>query len=228
MMTDSRQIQHISRSIFSNNNNKFFKIYFYPVQRIKMIVIRYNDTWLNLPLMIAGGFLIGMTNYHACLARLHKFQSDLDAKEQKVYQEIIQERKQTTISSFFLAVLIAAVYTLCAIFLYNKSLDYHLFSEILAIILSLTYFVYILSVKKKSMLVDANLSTEEIREWYNVYVCMERQFHLYFLYGFLLVGGVLMFIDILNQPVHCTYVHFDTNMKKKLRKKKVNKKSKNP
>jgi len=184
------------------------------------IVIETRQRWLNLPILITAGLVSGLVNYHGCLKQLQSFQSHLDASQQALYQEICKEREHIFYTSLAQGVIIGILYLFFSIVFLNRVIGYGLFCESLAIVVVILYLFYQITTKKKNMLLDGNLSEEDVKEWYKVYQCMERQFNMNFIIGFLVVGFALQLLDIVSPPARFCLTPRIEKKKNKTTKKK--------
>jgi hypothetical protein len=181
------------------------------------IFIEPRPRWFNLPLVIAFGFLSGYLGHAACLKGLRSFEDRLTECQKGLYHEIIKERQHIFWCSLLQGVMIAILYVGCSVLLLGRSFGYSLMGEVLAIIVGIGYLLYIVTDKKKNMLLDGNLDSEDVKDWYRSYQCMDKQFHLYFIMGFLLMGVLLYMIDIISPPYRvCVFIKAEKKNKNKM------------
>lgn len=187
--------------------------------KMDRVFIEMRPRWVNISILITAGFLFGFASSSACMKQLDTLQANLDPPQLQLYESIKKERCQIFSSSLATGFLFAFIYTIISFYLLNRRACYPVFCESSCIILATTYFLYILSFKKKNMLLDANLDIPDTQKWFRVYQCMQQQFHIYFILGFIIVGFFLQMVDIFSPPV-LIGIAFPATTKKRSKKSK--------
>lgn len=165
-----------------------------------MTVLLYKkcDKWFYLPLVLSFGFLFSYSGIHQCYGKIQKLQSSLSPQELALYQEVAEERKNIYWSATMQSLLLVVAYLLFQMMFCGIGNPYYLISNLLCIFLGGIFLFYTLLPKKKSMILDANLSSEETKRWYQVYLCMQNSFWKGFVMGLLVSGFVLMLLDTMS------------------------------
>lgn len=191
------------------------------------LFIEFHTRWFYLPAIITVAFLFSYLGVHECYKKIRSFYAVLDDEQKTVYMEIRKEREKTYWSALLQGCFVAILYILMTTFTCGKSKAiYHLLSDIFCIILTTTYFVYLLKEKKKVMLIDGDLDDAQEKKWIDIYRCMQRSFWSYFLIGLLFSGFVFSLLDILTPPIRVC-VHHHHNKKQNINNKKQNINKKN-
>ena len=168
----------------------------------EQVFIEFHTRWFYLPAIITVGFLFAFTGVKDCYKPIKEFVKSLDNDQKQVYNEIRKERENTYWCALMQGCFMAILYIIVATLTCGRSKPiYHLISDILCIVFTTTYFVYILKEKKKIMLIDGDMDETQEKKWIVIYRCMQRKFHSYFLIGLLFSGFVFSLLDILSPPV---------------------------
>ena len=168
----------------------------------EQVFIEFHTRWFYLPAIITVGFLFAFMGVKDCYKPIREFVQTLDNDQKQVYNEIRKERENTYWCALMQGCFMAIIYIIVATLTCGHSKPlYHLVSDILCIVFTTTYFVYILKEKKKIMLTDGDMDEAQEKKWITIYRCMQRRFHSNFLIGLLFSGFVLSMLDILSPPV---------------------------
>lgn len=153
--------------------------------------------YFYLPTVLVVAILIGFGMQHRCYSRIKMFRGALESDERVLYEQIVRERKRLTMTSIFLGIICVIVYIVCnCLYGWRNRKMYYIVSDILCIFVASVYVFYLMAPKKKYMLSDARLSSDEVRKWFQVYVCMEQSFWKAFLIGLIASMWVLLMMDL--------------------------------
>lgn len=164
-----------------------------------MTVLLYKraDKFFYLPLVLAFGFLGSYTGVHQCYGRIKSLKESLEPKELALYKQVEQERKNVYFTATLQALLVVIAYIIFHLMFGCQTSPYYFLSNILCLFLGSTFLFYTLMTKKKSMILDANLSPDETKRWYHVYLCMQESFWSGFVWGLLVSAFLMMLLDAL-------------------------------
>lgn len=166
------------------------------------VFIEFHTRWFYIPAIISIAFIFAFVGVKDCYKDIKNFVKVLDNDQKKVYNEIRKERENTYWCALMQGCFVAALYIIMTTFTCGQSKPiYHLIFDILCIVFTTTYFVYILKEKKKIMLIDGDMDETQDKKWVKVYRCMQRRFHSYFLIGLLFSGFIFNLLDIMSPPV---------------------------
>lgn len=172
----------------------------------EQIFIEYHTRWFYIPAIIAVAFLFAFASVKDCYKPIREFVQTLDNDQKQTYNEIRKERENTYWCALMQGCFVAILYILVSTLTCGRSKPiYHLVSDILCIVFTTTYFVYILKEKKKIMLVDGDMDEAQEKKWITIYRCMQRKFHSSFLMGLLFSGFVFTMLDTLSPPVRVCF-----------------------
>jgi len=181
------------------------------------IFLEISPRWFYFPTIIVIAFIFASFGIHHCTNKIHKFSSSLNANQKAIYEKIKNERQNIYGCAMMQGFFVSLIYIVYAsVFIGRIKSIYHLISDIAAIIFIVSYFVYTLQPKKNYMLLDGNLNEEERKEWYAIYICMEKSFWGHFLIGIVIGGFLLSILDLWQPPLKICI----SKNKKKSRSKK--------
>jgi len=164
------------------------------------LCIETRSRYFYLPAVLTIAFLCAFGATGNCFRRIRDFETTLQGDQLSVYQEISRERRNIFYRSIFVGLLFVIIYILFSSLARQGGSLYHLCWDTLCILCASIYLFYTISFKKKHMLSDVNLSTEEVRKWYAIYRCMEENFWRSFIVGLLASGAFLVIIDCILPP----------------------------
>lgn len=172
----------------------------------EQIFIEYHTRWFYLPAVIAVAFLFAFAGVKDCYKPIREFVKSLDNDQKQIYNEIRKERENTYWSALMQGCFVAILYIIVSTLTCGCAKPiYHLVSDILCIVFTTTYFVYILKEKKKIMLTDGDMDETQEKKWITIYRCMQRKFNSSFLMGLLFAGFVLTMLDTLSPPIRVCF-----------------------
>lgn len=162
-----------------------------------MTVLLYKraDKWFYLPLVLALGLIGSYSGIHQCYGKIKALKKSLEPKELVLYKQVEKERKNIYFTATMQALLVVVAFILYHLFFGCQTSPYYFMSNILCLFLAGTFLFYTLMGKDKSMILDANLSPDETKRWYHVYICMQNSFWSGFVWGLLLSALLLMILD---------------------------------
>ena len=168
----------------------------------EQVFIEFHTRWFYVPAIISIAFVFAFFGIKDCYKKIRQFVQLLDNDQKKVYNEIRKERENTHWCALMQGCFVAILYIVMTTFMCGRSKPiYHLISDVVCIVFTTTYFVYILKPKKKIMLVDGGMDETQQKKWVEIYRCMQKSFWSYFLIGLLFSGFVFSLLDIISSPV---------------------------
>lgn len=166
------------------------------------VFVQFHSRWFYIPAIISIAFMFAYIGIKDCYKQIKSYVAMLDDDQKKVYNDIRKERESAYWCAMMQGCFIAILYIMFATLTCGKSKSvYHLISDILCIILTTTYFVYILKPKKKIMLLDGDMDEQQEKKWVGIYRCMQKSFWSYFLIGLLTSGFLFTILDIIMPPM---------------------------
>lgn len=157
------------------------------------VVMVKSCPWFHVPLVLVVGFMSAFLNVRQCFGRIRKLKQSLEPKELEKYNQVSKERQTIYTKAMLLSLLLALTYLFVC---WGSASMYYQVSNMMAIFLTGIYIFYTIAPKKHSMILENNLSVEETKNWYRVYLCMETSFWKAFVSGCLLAAVVLMVLDM--------------------------------
>lgn len=136
-------------------------------------------------------FIIGMiymTNAMSNNDTMQQYEKQLPEKLQKIYKQIVTERRQIYYTGYVLGFILAVLFILYNNIILNKSL-----STISMVCVStasaflVNYFYYILTPKTTHMLEHAD-TPEQTKAWLKMYRTMQYHYHMGLFIGLIAVG----------------------------------------
>jgi len=136
-------------------------------------------------------FIIGMiymTNAMSNNDTMQQYEKQLPEKLQKIYKQIVTERRQIYYTGYILGFILAVLFILYNNIILNKSL-----STISMVCVStasaflVNYFYYILTPKTTHMLEHAD-TPEQTKAWLKMYRTMQYHYHMGLFIGLIAVG----------------------------------------
>lgn len=136
-------------------------------------------------------FIVGMiymTNAMSYNDTMQKYEKQLPEKLQKIYKQIVTERRQIYYTGYVLGFILAILFILYNNIILNKSL-----STISMVCVStasaflVNYFYYILTPKTTHMLEHAD-TPEQTKAWLKMYRTMQYHYHMGLFIGLIAVG----------------------------------------
>ena len=136
-------------------------------------------------------FIVGMiymTNAMSYNDTMQKYEKQLPEKLQKIYKQIVTERRQIYYTGYVLGFILAVLFILYNNIILNKSL-----STISMVCVStasaflVNYFYYILTPKTTHMLEHAD-TPEQTKAWLKMYRTMQYHYHMGLFIGLIAVG----------------------------------------
>lgn len=146
----------------------------------------------SLLLSINIGLLVSYAFKYNCHGKINDYQKDLTGDLLTKYEEIKTERMNHFIIGLIVAIVVSLIYYL------NLSSEIQPFEKInvvILFILLLPVVVYTLLPKSDYMLKHSQ-STQDFKDWFNIYLCMKNRCFQGFLSGFAISMMVLSFTDI--------------------------------
>jgi hypothetical protein len=190
---------------FEYSDFGIFLFLFYSCSRIKnkilyrmntaTVVVDIHARWFYLPLVLSVAFICGYGSLSPCYQSIDKFVQGLDDKQKKLYEEVTSERYCIFRNAVTTAIFFAFLYALFSILMGCRNW-YHFSSNTLLIIMASMYLIYKIAPKKKSMLIDGELSAKDSKDWMKVYECMDSSFWTSFVYGLIGSAVLLLIFDI--------------------------------
>jgi hypothetical protein len=163
------------------------------------VVVDIHARWFYLPLVLSVAFVCGYGSLSPCYQSIDKFVQGLDDKQKKLYEEVTAERYCIFRNAVTTAIFFAFLYALFSILMGCRNW-YHFSSNTLLIIMASMYLIYKIAPKKKSMLIDGELSSKDSKDWMQVYECMDSSFWTSFVYGLIGSAVILLLLDIASPP----------------------------
>lgn len=136
-------------------------------------------------------FIIGMiymTNAMSNNGTMRQYEKQLPEKLQKIYKQIVTERRQIYYTGYVLGFILAILFILYNNLILNKTL-----STITMVCVStasafiVNYFYYILTPKTTHMLEHAD-TPEQTKAWLKMYRTMQYHYHMGLFIGLIAVG----------------------------------------
>lgn len=136
-------------------------------------------------------FIIGMiymTNAMSNNGTMQQYEKQLPEKLQKIYKQIVTERRQIYYTGYVLGFILAILFILYNNLILNKTL-----STITMVCVStasafiVNYFYYILTPKTTHMLEHAD-TPEQTKAWLKMYRTMQYHYHMGLFIGLIAVG----------------------------------------
>ena len=136
-------------------------------------------------------FIIGMiymTNAMSYNDTMQQYEKQLPEKLQKIYKQIVTERRQIYYTGYTLGFILAILFILYNNIILNKS-----FSTVSMVCVStasaflVNYFYYILTPKTTHMLEHAD-TPEQTKAWLKMYRTMQYHYHMGLFIGLIAVG----------------------------------------
>ena len=146
----------------------------------------------SLLLSINIGLLVSYAFKYNCHGKINDYQKDLTGDLLTKYEEIKTERMNHFIIGLIVAIVVSLIYY------FNLSSEIPLFEKInvvILFILLLPVVVYTLLPKSDYMLKHSQ-SSQDYKDWFNIYLCMKNRCFQGFLSGFAISMMVLSFTDI--------------------------------
>jgi hypothetical protein len=160
-----------------------------------LLTYQRSQKWFYLPLVLSIGFLSSYMGVHTCYGKIKKLESSLSPSEKELYKEVQFERRDIYFKAMIQSLILVLAYVIFHKLVMCSESMYYLGSNILLLFLGGTYLFYTLLPKQKSMILDANLSNEETKRWYQVYLCMQDSFWRMFVAGLIVSSFVLLLLD---------------------------------
>ena len=136
-------------------------------------------------------FIIGMiymTNAMSYNDTMQQYEKQLPEKLQKIYKQIVTERRQIYYTGYVLGFILAILFILYNNLILNKSLStMSMVCVSTASAFLVNYFYYILTPKTTHMLEHAD-TPEQTKAWLKMYRTMQYHYHMGLFIGLIAVG----------------------------------------